>query len=179
MECGVSSNRKNSNSTALSTSYPMSLARLSTRRSVGIGGVPAGHADVVIQLIVAVPAQHHVAKPVTLLERREEFFAAHVFAAHDAIDVEHADLDVVESLLANVVRQVLGGLDVEISHENLSNVFRQTRNPRQNSGGRRAAVLPGARSMKVRLRRQPSRRPRSRPDAWRSCRRSAGPGNGV
>ena len=97
---------------------------------VWIGGMPAGHVDVVVELIVAVPAEHDVAEAETLFQRRQEFVAAHVFAAHDAIDVEHADLDVVESLLANVVRQVLGGLDVEISHENLSNVFRQTRNPR-------------------------------------------------
>ena len=92
--------------------------------------MPARHFDVVVELIVAVPAEHDVAEAKTLFQRRQEFVAAHVFAAHDAIDVEHADLDVVESLLANVVRQVLGGLDVEISHENLSNVFRQTRNPR-------------------------------------------------
>ncbi len=39
-------------------------------RRVRIGGVPAGEAGVVIELVVAVPAQHHVAEAVALMQRR-------------------------------------------------------------------------------------------------------------
>ena len=93
--------------------------RQQAHRGVGIGGMPACHFDVVVQLIVAVPAEHHVAEAEALLQRRQEFVAAHVFAAHDAIDVEHADFDVIEIPLADIGRQILCGLDVEIGHENV------------------------------------------------------------
>ena len=43
---------------------------------VGIGGVPAGEVRVVVQLIVRVPAQDHVAEPEMLVERRQELVAA-------------------------------------------------------------------------------------------------------
>ncbi len=61
---------------------------------VGEGGVPAGEGDVVVLLVVGVPAQHHVAEPQALVQRREELGAVDVLAAQDAVVVEHADLDV-------------------------------------------------------------------------------------
>ena len=108
--------------------------RQQAHRGVRIGGMPARHRDVVVQLIVAVPAQHHVAEAEALLQRRQEFVAAHVFAAHDAIDVEHADLDVIEIPLDG--RNPPGPLPVLMLSSVMENVsaatFRHTRNPRQN-----------------------------------------------
>ena len=61
---------------------------------VRIGGVPAGVVDVVVELVVRIPAEHHVAEAEALLERREELVAADVLAAQDAVDVDDPDLDV-------------------------------------------------------------------------------------
>ena len=61
---------------------------------VGIGGVPAGERDVVVELVVGVPAEDDVAEAEALFERGQELVARHVLAAQDAVDVEDADLDV-------------------------------------------------------------------------------------
>ena len=41
-------------------------------RRIGIGGVPAGEGDVVIELVVGIPAQHDVAETEAALQRGEE-----------------------------------------------------------------------------------------------------------
>jgi hypothetical protein len=71
--------------------------RQEPHRGIRIGGVPTRELGVVIQLIVRVPAKNHIAEPEILVERRQEFFAAQIFAAHDAVGVEHADLDVLDA----------------------------------------------------------------------------------
>ena len=60
---------------------------------VRIGRVPARERRVVIELIVRIPAEHHVAEAKALLERGFELVARHVLAAHDAVDVDDTDLD--------------------------------------------------------------------------------------
>src|ERR671913_362029 len=76
-----------------------STLRRMPRGHTGIAGVPAGELHVVVQLVLAIPAEHDVAETVAALQRRQELRARHVFAAHDAVDVEHADLDVREVAL--------------------------------------------------------------------------------
>jgi hypothetical protein len=66
---------------------------------IGIGGMPARVLHVVEQLVVAVPAQHHVAEAETVLERREELRLRYILAAQDGVAVEHADLDVGQAAL--------------------------------------------------------------------------------
>jgi len=58
--------------------------------------VPTRVAGVVEQLIVRVPAEDDVAEPEILVERREEFLAAEILAAHDPIAVEYTYLDMLD-----------------------------------------------------------------------------------
>ena len=85
--------------------------RIRTQR-IGIGGVPAGVCDVVVELVVGVPAQHHVAEAEAALQRREELGLRHVLAAQDAVDVEDADLDMGQAALLDDLAGVGGGADV-------------------------------------------------------------------
>ena len=78
-------------------------------RRVRIGGVPAGQRGVVVELVVGIPAQHHVAEAEALLERRFELVAGHVLAAHDAVDVEDADLDEGQVAAAHIGGGIGGG----------------------------------------------------------------------
>ena len=75
------------------------MSRQHAHRGIGIGGVPAREFRVVVELVVRVPAQDHVAEPEILVERRQEFIAAEIFPAHDAVGVEDADLDVLDAAL--------------------------------------------------------------------------------
>ena len=68
-------------------------------RRVRVARVPAGIGDVVVKLIVGIPAQHHVTETEAAIEGREELSRRHVLAAHDAVDIEQADLDVAELAL--------------------------------------------------------------------------------
>ena len=61
---------------------------------VGVAAVPAGVGDVVVELVVHVPAQHHVAEAEAAFQRRVEFVDVDVLAAQDAVDVVHPHLDV-------------------------------------------------------------------------------------
>lgn len=63
---------------------------------IGIGRVPAGVLGVVVELVVQVPAEHHVAESQPAAQRGQEFVAPDVLAQHDAIDVGQADLDMRE-----------------------------------------------------------------------------------
>src|SRR5262249_50709025 len=63
---------------------------------VGVGGVPAGEGHVVVELVIAVPAQHHVAEAHAAFEGGLELADMDVFAAQHAIDVVDPDLDVAE-----------------------------------------------------------------------------------
>src|SRR5471030_2940617 len=58
---------------------------------VGITRVPAGHGDIVVELVVGVPTQHHVAEAKAALERRLELVDVDVLAAQDAVDVVDTD----------------------------------------------------------------------------------------
>ena len=58
-------------------------------RGVGEGGVPAGEGDVVVLLVVRVPAEHHVAEAQAILEGREELVAIEELAAQNPVVVEH------------------------------------------------------------------------------------------
>ena len=63
-------------------------------RCIRVTGVPARVLDVVVELVLAIPAEHDVAEAEAAVERRQEFFARDVLAAQDAVDVEDAHLDV-------------------------------------------------------------------------------------
>jgi hypothetical protein len=56
--------------------------------------VPARVLHVVVDLVLAVPAEHDVAEAKAAVERRQEFFTREVLPSHDPVDVEDADLDV-------------------------------------------------------------------------------------
>ena len=83
---------------------------------VGIGGVPAGVGDVVVELVVAVPAQHHVAEAHAALERRLELVDVDVLAAQDAVDVVDAHLDVAEAALLDDLQGIGRRLDLARFH---------------------------------------------------------------
>ena len=93
--------------------------RQHAHRRVRIGGVPAGVFHVVVELVVRVPAQHHVAEAEALVERGEELVAAHVLAAHDTVVVEDADLDVIELAFLDDLAGVGRGADVFGGHGTL------------------------------------------------------------
>ena len=84
-------------------------ARQQAHRRIREGGVPAGEGDVVVLLVVRVPAQHHVAEAKAFVERGEELVAVDVLAAQDAVVVEHPDLDVLQSALLDDCTRLRGG----------------------------------------------------------------------
>ena len=86
--------------------------RQDAHEGVGIGGMPAGEGDVVIELVVGIPAQHHVAETEAALQRREELDLGDVFAAQHAIGVEDADLDMGQAPLLDDLAGVGGSADV-------------------------------------------------------------------
>ncbi|KAG0739421.1 hypothetical protein G6F31_018114 [Rhizopus arrhizus] len=63
---------------------------------VGVGGVPAGVLGVVVELVIEVPAEHHVAERQAGAQRAQELVASQVLAQHDAVDVGQAHLDMRE-----------------------------------------------------------------------------------
>jgi hypothetical protein len=73
--------------------------------------VPAGHLHVVVELVVAVPADHHVAKAEAFIDRALEFVAADILAAEHPIDVEQADPDIEQVALAHVINRFLSGFN--------------------------------------------------------------------
>ena len=78
--------------------------------------MPAGVGDVVVELVVGVPAQHHVAEAHAALERRLELVDVQVLAAQDAVDVVDAHLDVAQPALLDDLQGVGGGLDLARFH---------------------------------------------------------------
>ncbi len=83
---------------------------------IGIGGVPAGVGDVVVELVVGIPAQHDVAEADAGLEAGKELVAAQILAAQDAVGVEDADLDVAEIALADDLAGVVRRLNLPWIH---------------------------------------------------------------
>ena len=83
---------------------------------VGISRVPARVADVVIELVLGIPTEHHVAEAEALVEGGEEFLPGYVLAAQDPVDVEYADLDVAELALLDDAAGVLRGANVTCLH---------------------------------------------------------------
>jgi hypothetical protein len=78
--------------------------------------VPAGVGDVVVELVVGIPAEDDVAEAEAVVEGREELVPRHVLAAQDAVEVEDADLDVVEVSFLDDAPRLGGGLDGPRSH---------------------------------------------------------------
>ncbi len=83
---------------------------------VGIARVPAGDGNVVVQLVLGIPAQHHVAEAEALIEGGDELVGLHVLAAHDAVHVDDADLDVVAFALGDDLLGVRRRLDLSRFH---------------------------------------------------------------
>ncbi len=78
--------------------------------------MPAGEADVVVELVGGIPAEHHVAEAEAAVERGFEFFAGEIFAAQHAVGIEHAELDVSELALAHDVLGIGRSLDLARLH---------------------------------------------------------------
>ena len=72
--------------------HAVSYTHLDVYKRQGIGRVPAGVLGVVVELVVQVPAEHHVAERQAAAQRGQELVAPDVLAQHDAIDVGQADL---------------------------------------------------------------------------------------
>src|SRR6185437_9956751 len=96
---------------------------------VGIGGVPAGVGDVVVELVVAVPAQHHVAEAHAALEGRLELVDMEVLPAQHPVEVVHPHLDVAEAALLDDLKGIGSRLHLARFH-----YFSPARGP-QTSGG--------------------------------------------
>ncbi|MNJ50859.1 hypothetical protein D3C77_461470 [compost metagenome] len=87
-------------------------------RRIGVGGVPAGVCDVVVELVLDVPAEHHIAEAAAVLQGGEELAAVDVLAAHHPVDIEHAHLHMGEAALLDDAPGVLDGLFIPwIEHE--------------------------------------------------------------
>ncbi|GBF25542.1 hypothetical protein MnTg02_00574 [bacterium MnTg02] len=52
------------------------------------------HPRVLIELIIRIPAENHIAKAKAFIEGGKKFFPLHIFAAQHAIKVENPDLNV-------------------------------------------------------------------------------------
>ena len=80
--------------------------------------MPAGVLDAgaLVELIVGVPAQDHVAETEALVEGGEQLLAAHVLATQHAVDVENAHLDVAQPMLIDQPPQVRGACDLGCIH---------------------------------------------------------------
>ena len=85
-------------------------------RGIRIGRVPAGERGVVVELIVRIPAQHHVAEAEALLEGGFELVAGHVLAAHDAVDIDDSDLHEGQIAAAHICHRIGGSLDLGSVH---------------------------------------------------------------
>jgi hypothetical protein len=85
-------------------------------RRVGVGRVPARVLRVVVELVVGIPAEHDVAEAEAARQRGQELLARHVLAAHDPVDVEDADLDVVDLARGDEGSRIFGGLDASRIH---------------------------------------------------------------
>ena len=90
-----------------------------THQRVGISRVPAGVADVVVELVLGIPAEHHVAEAEALVQGGEEFLPGHVLAAQDPVDVEYADFDVAELALLDDAAGVPCGANLTGLHVDL------------------------------------------------------------
>jgi hypothetical protein len=80
--------------------------RQDTDGGVGIGGVPAGEFGVVVELVVGVPAENHIAEAHVLVEGRQKLVAAEIFSPQDAVGIEDADLDVLDGALGQKAANV-------------------------------------------------------------------------
>src|SRR5207237_6662777 len=79
---------------------------------VGIGGMPAGEGDVVIELVVGIPPQDHVAETDSTVESGKEFDLGNVFASQDAIVVENTDFDMANAALFHDAPCIVGGANL-------------------------------------------------------------------
>ncbi len=68
--------------------------------------MPAGKFRVVVELIVRIPAQNHIAKSEILLETRQELIAAQIFSAHDPVGVENTDLYVLDAAFGQQLNDI-------------------------------------------------------------------------
>ena len=93
--------------------------RKNPHRGIRIGGMPAGKFRVVVELIVRIPAQNHIAKSKILLDARQELVPAQIFSAHDPVGVENADLYV----LNGAFRQQLDDIGVLLQRLGASRIW--------------------------------------------------------
>jgi hypothetical protein len=80
---------------------------------VRIGRVPARIGDVVVELVVGVPADDDVAEAEALLQGGQEFLTRQVFAAQDPVDVGEPDLHVGVAALLDEAPRLLCILDAD------------------------------------------------------------------
>ena len=67
-------------------------------RRIRVACVPSGEGDVLvlIELVVGVPTEYHIAEGQPVFEDRKELVAADVLASHHAVHVVQADLHVLD-----------------------------------------------------------------------------------
>ena len=68
-------------------------AQVESRQRVGESLVPARQRRVVVACVATIPAEYHIAEAEAAFDRRLELLLVNVFAAHDAVDIGHGDLD--------------------------------------------------------------------------------------
>ena len=69
------------------------------RARIGVAGVPAGDLGVVVEDVADVPAEDDVAEAEPVSQRAPELVERDVLAAQDAVDVEPADLHLLDAPL--------------------------------------------------------------------------------
>ena len=74
---------------------------------VGVTRVPAGDPGVVVEDVADVPAEDDVAEAEARLEHAPELLERDVFAAQHAVDVEPADLDLLDAALGECGAEIL------------------------------------------------------------------------
>jgi hypothetical protein len=76
----------------------------------------AGELRVVIQLIVRIPAEYHVAESQTFIERRQELVAAQILPAQNSVAIEDSDLHMLDAGGGQRVAKVGGEFCLRLIH---------------------------------------------------------------
>ena len=90
--------------------------RKDTDRCIRVGRVPAGETGVVIQLVIGIPAEHHITKPEPAFKRGYELVTRHIFAAHHPIGIEQPDLDIIKITVFDQLNGIFRCFDVTGLH---------------------------------------------------------------
>ena len=79
---------------------------------IGVRRMPSGEADVVVELIARIPAEHDVAETEAAIECRQEFLGGEVFPPQHAVHIENPELDVAHAAFMDDLRGIGRGPDL-------------------------------------------------------------------